>query len=203
MKRDKTPAETHTDTERIEVLEIGAGENPSPDSTMTLDIREDLDHIDYPGVDIGVDRWPVDDESVRFVRAHHVLEHVPPEQIGHVWRELDRILVPGGEAVIDLPHAGTWSAATDMTHQGTGGTTPGVANYFADGSLEQYWPNLNWTVDAYARVEFPTFVRGSLRVRFVPSRPGLSFELVKIPFVDADVRIEIKKENEGREHVVQ
>lgn len=177
----------------VDVLEIGAGERPHPDATATLDIREDLDHIDYPGVDIGTDRWPLADESVGSIRAHHVLEHVPPHQIGHIWREIDRVLVPGGEAFIELPHAGTWAAATDITHEGTGGTTPEVAEYFGDGDLEDYWPELNWSVNAYAEVTLPSFVRESLRIQFVPSRPRLSYELVKVPFVDAVVRVEIRK----------
>jgi len=181
-------------TETIETLEIGAGLEPHPNSTVTLDIREDLEHIDYPGVDIGQDSWPLADESVKSAHGYHVLEHIPPHQIGHVWAELDRVLLPGGTAFFELPHANTWAAATDMTHYGTGGTTPEVSRYFsADSGQENYWPSLNWEVDAWADLSFPNFLRTSLRIRRDVRREFLSFELTKIPFVSGTVKMKIKK----------
>lgn len=181
---------------QIEVLEIGAGREPHPESTTTLDIREDLDHIDFPGINIGTDRWPITDQSVQAVRAHHVLEHIPPDQIGHVWRELNRVLVSGGTALIELPHANTWAAATDLTHYGTGGTTPEVTEYFG-GSHEQYWPELNWNVTAHAEVSFPNLLRPSFRIKKEITRPYISYELTKFPFVDAIVTIHIQKQGDA------
>jgi SAM-dependent methyltransferase len=166
---------------------------PTPKRRTPLDIRSDLDHIDYPGIDIAHDEWPLDDESVDQVRAHHVLEHIPPHRIGYIWRELDRVLVPGGKAIIELPHTNSWAAATDMTHYGTGGTTPEVASYFNDGKHEQYWPDLDWQAEAWADMQFPTILRGSLRLKRRVQRPHLSHEVMKIPFVDAVVQIRITK----------
>ncbi|MFB6118909.1 methyltransferase domain-containing protein [Halosegnis sp.] len=182
----------------IETLELGAGTSPHPDADVTLDIREDLPHIDYPGVDIGTDTWPLPDESVDRVICEHTLEHIPPESITHVWNELDRVLTPGGTAQFELPHAGTWSAQTDLTHQGAGGTTPSIDRYFGDeetAELEPYWPHLNWNVTAYAEIECPTFIRPSARRIFTMHNGFRSAEIVKIPFVDATVHIDIEKEH--------
>lgn len=168
------------------ILEIGAGENPTQEATETLDIRNDLDHIDHPGIDIGTDRLPFDDNSVDKIIANHVLEHIRPEDIGQVFREVNRVLRPGGEFTGVMPHAGTWLAATDFTHQGTGGTTPSMRGYF-DGSLEPYWPELDWDVDAWAELTWPLWVREDWR-RVSTVRSGdRSMQFVKIPGVTGTV----------------
>lgn len=46
-----------------EVADLGAGEDPHPDSTVTVDIRNDLDHVDYPGVDLSSDKIPLEINS--------------------------------------------------------------------------------------------------------------------------------------------
>lgn len=187
---------TETMSDRISVLDIGAGEHPHPDATATLDIREDID-VDYPGVDIAHDEWPIDTRSVDRVICSHVLEHVPPTSFGHVFGEFDRILVDGGTAHITMPHAGTWAAGTDLTHQGTGGTTPDVDRYFADkrnDALERYWPDLDWNVEAYTDVEFPSFLRSSLRLRYRVESGHRSIQILKIPFTTAgEVTIKVRK----------
>lgn len=174
-------------------LELGAGKNPSPAATHTLDIREDLDHIDFPGVDIGVDRWPLEDESVDLIIANHVFEHIERANISHMFREVDRVLKEGGRLEATVPHAGAWEAHTDPTHQGPGGWTPDIDEYFSAGSLEGYWTDLEWTVSATAQVAFPVFVRPSLRLRTTVSRGAISNELVKIPFVSGIVTFVAEK----------
>lgn len=168
------------------VLEIGAGQSPDKRATETLDIREDLDHIDYCGVDISKDQWPVEDDSVDVVVANHVLEHVPPEGIGYVFDEVDRVVLSNGEFHAVVPHAGSWQAATDPTHQGTGGWTPDVAKYFT-GKLEEYFPELDWDVETRANLSFPLFLREALRFQFSISRGDISNEVVKVPFVSGEV----------------
>ena len=168
------------------ILEIGAGQSPDPRATETLDIRQDLEHIDYGGVDIGVDEWPVERDSVDQVIANHVLEHVPPERIGYVFSEVDRVVRSGGEFIVRVPHAGSWEAATDPTHQGTGGWTPDIVQYFS-GELEEYFPELAWDVTAEADLSFPLFLRERLRVSILVERGDISHELMKIPFVSGEV----------------
>lgn len=168
------------------ILEIGAGQSPDPRATETLDIRQDLEHIDYGGVDIGVDEWPVEPDSVDQVIANHVIEHVPPDQIGHVFSEVDCVVRSGGEFIVRVPHAGSWEAATDPTHQGTGGLTPDIVQYFS-GELEEYFPELAWDVTAEADLSFPLFLRERLRVSILVERGDISHELMKIPFVSGEV----------------
>ena len=88
------------------VLELGAGESPYPDADVTVDIRENLDGIDYGGVDIGNDPLPVDDGSFDIVVMFQVLEHVAPNRIGHLFRECDRVLHPGGAVARQAPARG-------------------------------------------------------------------------------------------------
>lgn len=168
------------------VLEVGAGQSPDPRATETLDIRDDLDHLDYAGVDIGTDEWPIPDESVDLVVANHVVEHVPAECIGHLFSEVDRVVKPGGRFHVVTPHAGTWQAATDPTHQGTGGWTPDIVQYFT-ADLEEYFPELDWEVSGTANLSFPLFLRENLRLEFSVSRGSISNEIVKIPFVSGEV----------------
>jgi SAM-dependent methyltransferase len=171
------------------ILEIGAGTNPDPEATHTLDKRTDIP-VDFPGIDIANDPLPFDDECVDQVVGYHILEHIPREKIGHVFREIDRILKLEGTGHIELPHTGTWSAGTDPTHQGPGGTTPDVANYL-DGNDSSYWPEINWSVDSYAVLHFPTFLRPALRPDVVSKNH--SREWVKLPFVDGTVIIKFQK----------
>lgn len=174
------------------ILEIGAGLNPTPHADKTLDIRDDLNHIDYPGIDIGRDEWPLDEEAVDVIIAYDVIEHVPPELIGHVWEEADRILKPGGRLIAHLPHAGTWAAMTDPTHQGTGGTTPSIAAKWDD-TAHGYWSHLGWNVESYAELSFPTLFPSWSQITINISNGHLTSELVKIPFVDAYVWIDATK----------
>lgn len=105
------------------VLELGAGESPYPDADVTVDIREDLDYIDYGGVDIGNDPLPVDNESFDVIVMFQVLEHVAPDSVGRLFRECDRVLRPGGLLHVKTPHAGTISAHTDLTPRKWGNNT--------------------------------------------------------------------------------
>ena len=180
-----------------DVLEIGAGEQPRPESTETLDIREDLDHIDHGGVDVGRDRWPVESESVDRVLAFDLVEHVPGDRLGHLWEEIDRVLRPGGELIARMPHAGTWEAWTDPTHAGTGGSTASLAGKFEPGP-HGYWAHLGWEVTSRAELSFPSILRPEWRATVETENGGLSAELVKIPFVTGLVWIEATKPAGGR-----
>lgn len=171
------------------VLDIGAGMNPDSRATETLDIREDLPNIDYPGVDIGNDEWPIESNRYEAVIANHVLEHVSPSEIKHVFDEVDRVLTTGGTFHAVVPHAGTWDAYTDPTHQGTGGWTPDVNGYF-NGELEPYFTDLGWRTKTVAHLEFPTLLRPTLRLSGTTSDGTVSTELVKLPLVTGTVSFE-------------
>ncbi|WP_435068362.1 methyltransferase domain-containing protein [Haloplanus sp. C73] len=185
-------ANLHQRARQGQVLELGAGESPYPQADTTMDIREDVDGIDVGGVDVGRDRIPVDDESFDVVVMFQVLEHIPPDRVGFLFRECDRVLRAGGLLHIELPHAGTISAQTDLTHRGTGGTTPAVRRYF-DGGSQQYWPDLEWDVETWAELSAPTIVAGSRRISFTVSNAALSHALTQVPFVTGAVTIQALK----------
>lgn len=132
------------------------------------------------------DEWPIQDTSIDQILANHVLEHIPPESIGYVFDEVDRVLKPGGQLYAITPHAGSWQAATDPTHHGAGGWTPDIVKYFT-GNLENYFPELSWDVESRAILSFPLFLRENLRFSITVSRGDISYELVKVSFVSGEV----------------
>jgi len=71
-----------------------------------VDIVHDLE--DFP--------WPLADQSVVTVRAHHVLEHVLPRKFIGVMDEMHRVLVLGGEAWISTPYGLSHGFVQDPTH---------------------------------------------------------------------------------------
>lgn len=91
------------------VLDVGAGENPVPEATVTLDQRECADYQ----ADIEREEWPLADGSVDVVVARHVLEHVADP--AHVFREAGRVLVDGGFFAVTVPLGE--DAHTDHDHE--------------------------------------------------------------------------------------
>jgi len=177
-----------------DVLELGAGNNPHSSATTTVDIRDDLPHIDYGGIDIANDSLPFEDESFDTVLLFQVIEHIPPNRINHLISEIDRVLRPNGIIHIETPHSGTIDANTDLTHYGSGGTTPDIKHYFdSDGEMPCYWPKINWDVSAWANVEVRTILRPSHRISVKVTNAALSQAFVKIPFVTACVIINAQK----------
>lgn len=102
-------------TAQPRVLDVGAGDNPVPGATDTLDVRECADYQ----ADLN-DDWPLTGASVDTVVARHVVEHL--EDTAHFFAEAGRVLrddgilritVPLGEdAVTDLDHKHEWTYAT-------------------------------------------------------------------------------------------
>jgi len=99
------------------VVDVGAGEDPHPQATVTADIREGVGDLCF---DAGTERWPMDDASVDKVIARHLLEHLADPT--HFFDEAARVLVEGGtlqihvpigeDAVTDLDHKSLWKYCT-------------------------------------------------------------------------------------------
>jgi SAM-dependent methyltransferase len=62
-------------------------------------------------------RMPLDDESVAQVYAFHFLEHLTKAEIILVFRELERVLVPGGLVNLLVPHWRCELAYQDLDHK--------------------------------------------------------------------------------------
>jgi SAM-dependent methyltransferase len=96
-------------------LDLGGGGNPQP-GFVNIDVRK------LPEVDIVHDLekfpWPLPDESVGFMIASHVLEHIDPAH-GNFLKFMDecwRVLKPGAEFMIAVPYAGSAGFYQDPTH---------------------------------------------------------------------------------------
>ena len=96
-------------------LDIGCGANKQA-GYVGMDIRP------LPGVDIVQDLeefpWPLEDESVLTALASHVIEHINPHKgvflkfMDEVWR----VMKPGGQFAIAVPHGASPGFLQDPTH---------------------------------------------------------------------------------------
>jgi len=80
-----------------------------------------VDQYAMEGVDvvlnIGVDPWPWENDTVEEINASHFLEHLTARQRVHFMNEAFRVLKDGGKAVIATPHWASNRAYGDFTHQ--------------------------------------------------------------------------------------
>ena len=96
-------------------LDIGCGANKQEDF-VGLDLR------DLPGVDIVWDceeyPWPIPDESVLVAVASHLVEHINPHKGGFInfMDEVWRVMQPGGQFMIAVPHGSSQGYLQDPTH---------------------------------------------------------------------------------------
>ncbi|HEY2960285.1 MAG TPA: methyltransferase domain-containing protein [Actinomycetota bacterium] len=82
-------------------LEIGAGEKPSPDYDVHVDI------LPLPDIEVvcRLDRLPFAEGAFSALRANHVLEHQSYELVEPTLREWARVLVPDAPVDIGVPDA--------------------------------------------------------------------------------------------------
>lgn len=100
---------------RQRILELGGGENPATDGV-------NVDVAAVPGVDVVADvteEWPFERESFDRIEAHHVLEHLPHEDLPTVFRQVAETLRDDGEFYAEVPLAHSRSAKNDPTHRST------------------------------------------------------------------------------------
>ena len=96
-------------------LDVGCGRNKQA-GWVGIDFQA-LPSVDIVH-DLTVYPWPLPDECATVAMASHVVEHIPPHNLGFVkfMNEVWRILKPGGQFAITTPHG--WSAGylQDPTH---------------------------------------------------------------------------------------
>tara|TARA_Y100000310_G_C20638952_1_gene792802 strand:- start:1258 stop:1902 length:645 start_codon:yes stop_codon:yes gene_type:complete len=83
----------------IKKLNLGSGKFPKKgyinldmDKNINADIVHNLD--DYP--------WPLPDNHFEIIEMDHILEHI--SDIRQTLKEIDRILINGGQVIIKVPH---------------------------------------------------------------------------------------------------
>lgn len=94
-------------------LDFGCGKNPRA-GFEGVDIR---DFGQAHKVNLGLVRWPWDDNSVEEAHASHLVEHFSASERVHFVNELHRVLIPGGKCTIIVPHWASNRAYGDLTHQ--------------------------------------------------------------------------------------
>lgn len=77
------------------VLDLGAGEDPDPRATETVDIASPADHR----FDLS-ETWGLSADSAEGIVMNHVIEHLDAE---HVFAEAGRVLVSGGWFEVTVP----------------------------------------------------------------------------------------------------
>lgn len=94
-------------------LNVGCGNKPLK-GFVNLDLTKHSEHVDVAW-DLNEMPWPFEDESFEKVAALSVLEHLRPRLLDSM-DELWRILIPGGVAVVKLPHWKANLSWEDLTH---------------------------------------------------------------------------------------
>jgi ubiquinone/menaquinone biosynthesis C-methylase UbiE len=92
-------------------LNLGSGGRPL-DGWVNVDVRQ------LPGVDVLADLdqpWPWDDAAIEAIMAAHVFEHVSDPVL--FMTEAHRVLAPGGQLTVLVPHYLSPDAFTDPTHK--------------------------------------------------------------------------------------
>lgn len=73
--------------------------------------------FDYPEWDASCMPIPYLEASVDTVLAFHLLEHLTGDQAIRLLRDIERVLRPGGHALIVVPHASQALAFEDLDHK--------------------------------------------------------------------------------------
>lgn len=98
----------------IPILRLDLGCGPHPREGFTgVDVRDFGQPITH---DLRKP-WPWKDATVTEVHSSHFLEHLTGLERVHFVNELYRVLIPGGQAQIIVPHWNSCRAYGDYTHQ--------------------------------------------------------------------------------------
>jgi SAM-dependent methyltransferase len=150
------------------ILDVGCGRDKLPGAIgIDANPRSNADIIH----DLDVRPWPIESDSIDFVRAQDVLEHV--SDFFGVMAEIFRVCRPGATVSVRMPFMSSLNFATDPTHRRSG--TSGTFDYF---NPERPMGKYAYTE---SRFELVRFRYG----RFYHGLPGMVFKVVDrvlVPF---------------------
>jgi len=86
---------------QMKKVNLGCGNKPMA-GFLNVDNRTDLQNVEYPGVDL-CNLSCFENNSVDYVYACHVVEHIPTSKTMQCLSEIYRILKPGGMFRIAVP----------------------------------------------------------------------------------------------------
>ena len=121
---------------------------------VNVDLRAECDPDMI--VDLEDTPWPWDSNSVEYIEARHVLEHLgqQTEVFLNIIKELYRVLVPNGVVKITVPHPRSDNYLNDPTHVRP--ITAGIFNLFSKEfnrkSIENKWSST--PLGLYCDVDF-------------------------------------------------
>jgi len=123
--------------------------------------------VDVSDADIECDLtkpWPIADDSVGVLRAHHVLEHLPDPI--HAMNEAYRVLAPGGWMFVEVPCALGQGAFRDPTHK-------------------SFWVQQSFLY--YTNKEYAKYIQPQYRGRFQVSRSERYMMQPDVPVIAAEL----------------
>jgi len=129
------------------VLELGSGQKPAYPDSIKID-RVALANIDIVS-DFSAGLPFIPDDSIDIIHSSHVLEHLADTQI--IMREMFRILKPGGELHIIVPHHSNPLYYNDYTHKSPWGIY--TIAYFSNQAFFQrpmptFYNDVNFTIES-------------------------------------------------------
>ena len=92
-------------------LNLGSGSDRLP-GFSNVDVRESI-FVDYV-VDLNSTDWPFPDDSIEYIRAYHVFEHLKDK--ANTFNQCWRILKPYSILEFEVPTTDGWGAFSDPQH---------------------------------------------------------------------------------------
>lgn len=174
------------------VLNLGSGESTAGD------VRLDLSRHGHPDVQGTATELPFSEDTFDRVVADQVLEHLAVDDVVETMNEVHRVLRPGGEFEIYVPHASSRLSFQDPTHRST--WTYRSIEYFTDGNFAWYFENqpfefelLDRTVNLWVHPERILSGLRSKKIQALHGLLGVEDEYAYRSDVDASLRFILQK----------
>lgn len=142
-------------------LNLGAGKTKIPG---VLNVDRVLVH-GYTDIvhDLNKTPYPFADASVAEIHMYHVLEHL--DEPVHKMEELHRILKPGGQLFLRVPHFSSMGAFSDITHKRPFGYTS--FDCFEEGSYHSFYTHARFKIEDKRIKYFGLFPNGGLYAEYI------------------------------------
>lgn len=148
------------------VLNLGCGYNQYKDA-VNIDLFAECEP-DFV-CDLETERWPLEDDSVDYVIARHIMEHLgeTKAKIKHVWQELYRVMKDGAAINMAVPHPLSDDFIGDYTHC-TAYTNMSL-------SLFDLEANKSWIEGGYANSPLAVYWGIDFAMLFAETSPSQTF----------------------------
>jgi len=149
-------------------LELGPGKSPCKHANFRLE---------YPEWDADKDDIPYSDSVFDIVHAYHFMEHVKDPI--RLFKEISRVLKPGGHVNIVVPHAKSELAIEDLDHK----------SFFHEDTFRKLFSNEGYDKHGEFNLNVHTcFIMGvsyrniCIFAQLINNKPGLPSNLMEIDY---------------------